>query len=350
MAKHEELIEKLFLKYVKPMGLPPRLAGEIKHAMEAAAKSSKGDSKETKKAIKSYLIERKYDPETGKKLPKEKKGKKAKKAKKAVEADSDDEPKKKKAKKGDADPAKEKLEKAGAKKALKGDDAGTPAGNIDLRKLNRQTMKGMAKDFELGYKKKWTDDELRVKLAKHMIGVDDKVTAKIKDMDANKIEALPDCIGVLLDLSKAICITCPAQTDCRKIFEQHRADGFKVFDNLAPGSTQIDPTVVPATSLKKKSPLPKPVDAFNADRKIEVYDFGKVKDLPAVKVDDVQVASNMEHKALLRDLKESVPETLGEFRDVVLKHYNADEKDTDSAKLTMWFARYCTALEVMKLI
>jgi len=361
MAKHEEMIKKLFTKYVKPMKLPPRLAGQINHAMEAAAKKSKGDVKATKKAIKAYLTERGYDPETGKKLPKAKRAKAKKEAKAKAKArktreenddNGDEERPKKKSKKSDADPAKEKLEAAGAKKALKGDaDTGVPAGNIDLRKLNRPTMKGMAKDLGIGYKKKWTDDELRTKLAKSMIGIDDKVMKEIAKADPAKIEGLDNCIGVLLDLSKAICITCPAQTDCRKQFEAHRSDGFKVFATLQPGSTQSDPTVVPAANLtKKSSPMPKPVDAFNADRKIEVYDFEKVKELPKVEVDGAKVKSNMEHKAFLRAVKKTVPETLGEFRDVVIKHYNAEPTDTDAVKLTMWFARYCTALEVIKLV
>lgn len=363
MAKHEELIEELFTKHVKPMKLPPRLAGQIKQRMEAAAKKSKGDKKTTKAAIAEYLNERGYDPETGKKLkkkPKKAKGAKPKKASKKSKEDDEDEeeeeeeeaPKKKKGKRAEADPAKEKLEAAGAKKALKGDaDAGVPAGNIDLRKLNRMTMKGMAKDLGVGYKKKWTDDELRTKLAKVMIGVDEKVTAAIAKADPNKIDALDNCIGVLIDLSKAICITCPAQEDCRTQFEAHRENGFKIFDKLAPGSEQTDPTVVPAASLTKKSKaLPKPTEAFNADRKIEVYEFDKVKELPKVEVDGAAVKSNMAYKVFLRDLKASVPDTLGEFRDVVLKHYTAEDSDTDAVKLVMWFVRYCTALEVIKLV
>ena len=352
MADHEELVSGLFVKYVKPKGLPPRLAGEIKHAMTAAAKASKGDRKATKAAIVTYLTERGRDPETGAKLDKPKKEKKSKKEKKEKKAKPlkkrgdkpDKSSKKKKAAKDAPDPAKDALIKAGGKKALKGnEDAGVPKGNIDLRKLNRATLKGMAKDLGVKYKKKWTDDELRAKVGAAMIGVDERVTAALAKADPAKIEALPDCIGVMIDLSKAICITCPAQEDCRKLFEQNRVDGFKVFASLQSGET------VPATSLTKKIEK-KQVETFVADRKLEVYDAGKVAKLPKVTVDGAEVPDNMEHKSFLIAVRKGVPSTLAEFRDIVLQHYNAADDDKEAVALTMWFVRYCAALGLIKLI
>lgn len=352
MGKYDETVDKLFAKHVKPMKLPPRLAGQIKHAMEAAAKSSKGDTKETRKAIAAYLTERGYDPDSGKKLKKAKKPKKekpAKKPKRAKKEAANDNSTAKKPKKSDKDPAKEAVEKAGAKKALKGDvDAGVPKGNIDLRKLNRQTLKGMAKDLGVKYKKKWTDDELRAQVAKLMVGVDEKVTAELAKADPAKIDAQKDCIGVLLDLTKAICITCPAQTDCRQMFESHRADGFKIFQTLQPGSTNDGGGLVPASSLTKKAKKKEATVEFDPKKKIDVFEFEKVKALPKVEVDGAKVKSNMEHKTFLRAVKEEVPETLGEFRDVVLKHYDASDDDKEGIKLTTWFAKYCEALEVIK--
>lgn len=360
MADHDELVQQLFTKYVKPKGLPPRLAGEIKHAMVAAAKKSKGDKKATKSAITTYLTERNRDPETGAKLDKPKKEKKAKKAKKEKKvkplkkrgASSDDDAKPKRSKKPakDApDPAKDALVAKGAKKALKGsEDAGVPKGNIDLRKLNRATLKGMAKDLGLKYKKKWTDDELRAKVAAGLIGMDDRVTAELAKADPAKIEALDDCIGLMLDLTKATCITCPAQEDCRKLFEQHRQDGFQVFASLQPGETKAA-SDIPASTLTKKLDKKKG-DTFVADRPIEVYDAGKVAKLPKVSVDGAEVPDNLEHKAFLIAIKKAVPSTLGEFRDVVLKHYNPTDADKEGAVLTMWFVRYCTALGMAKVL
>jgi DNA mismatch repair ATPase MutL len=341
--------------------------------LAAAAKASKGDPKATRKAIALYLAERGYDPESGKKLDakpkkkasrKEKKEKKAKK-KEAAASDDDDEEEdddeededageeeakpKKKAKGGD--PAKEKLIAAGAKKALKGDpDAGVPVGNIDMRKLNRQTLRGMAKDLGIKAKKKWSDDEFRSVVAKHMTGVDAAVTAAIAKADPAKIDALTDCIGILLDLTKAICITCPAQSDCRKVFDQHRADGFKIFEtlqtNVATPATAT--TVIPAASLVKEKTVVAEV-VLKPERAIEVYEITKVKELPTVEVDGHAV-NNMEHKEFLRALVAEVPATLQEFKNLVTANYDASTDDPDALKLTMWFVRYCTALEVIKLV
>lgn len=353
MAKHDELIDKLFTDEVKPMKLPPRLAGQIRHAMEAAAKKSKGDKKSTKAAIAAYLTERGYDPKTGKKLEKAKK--KGKKAKAEKPAKAKEEKPAKKSKKSDRDPAKEALEKAGAsKKAMKGDeDAGVPKGNIDLRKLNRQTLKGMSKDLGVGYKKTWTDDELRAKVAKAMVGIDPTAMEKISKIDSSKLDQSKDCIGVLLDLTKAICITCPAQVDCRQTFEAHRADGWKIFDDLQPGTTVE--AVIPAENLGKKAkklgtggtPLGLKLDKKS---KIEIVSFKKVKKLPKVSVDGKAVESNMAFKPFLVDLKTEKPTTIGAFRDVVLKHYEAEEDDSDATKLTQWFAQYATALGVLKVV
>jgi hypothetical protein len=351
-GKYEEVVTKLYLKYVKPMGLPPRLAGEIRHAMEAAAKKSKGDTKATKAAIAAYLEMKGYDEE-GTKKPKEKKrkGKKVKKEKKAKKAKKEDDEeeeeeeeeekpakKSKKLKAGDADPAKEKLLKAGGKKALKGNvEAGVPKGNIDLRKLNRPTMKGMAADLGVTYKKKLTDDELRASLAKAMTGIDGVALEKLSKADPAKIAGLDNCIGLLIDLTKAICITCPAQTDCRKLFEQHRADGFKVFDDLKPDVKVKD--VVEKSKKKKK------VKTSNA---IVVVPFKKVKKLPLVKVDGALVDNNMEHKDFLRALKVAKPETMEGFKAIVLTSYEADDDDKDGNTLTGWFFKYCEALGVVK--
>jgi hypothetical protein len=353
MSKHDELVTELWTKYVKPMKLPPRLSGQIKHALEEAAKSSKGDRKATRGAIAAYLKERGYDPETGKKLdkPKGKRGRKKKEATTSDDSEAAPKKAKKKRKGGDDDPARDAVEKVGGKKALKGDaDAGVPKGNIDLRKLTRQTLKGMAVDLGLKVKKKWSDDELRLRVAKNMIGLDDATLVEIAKIDPSKVDAMRDCIGILLDLTKAICITCPAQVDCRKLFEEHRKDGFKIFQGLQPGTHDIT-KLVPAEGLKKKLKKKEgePITlTWNPAQKIDVFEFAKVKTLPKVEVDGKPV-KNMEHKAFLRSLKKAVPATLGEFRDAVLTHYNAKEDDTDGINLVSWFVRYCTALEIIKL-
>lgn len=263
-----------------------------------------------------------------------------------------------KAPKDAADPAKEKLQEHGGKQALKGDaDAGVPKGNIDLRKLERATMKGMAKDLDVHYTKTMTDDELRAALAKTMVGIDATVMAKIASADPAKLDALHDCIGVAIDLTKAICITCPAQEDCRKLFNIHKEDGWKIFDQLQPGSTtKIDENMaklIPAEALtkpKKVKEAAKPVaPTFDPAQVVENYEIGKVAKLPMVKVDGGEV-DNAGHKQFLIDVKKTSPETLGEFRDIVLRHYDADEDDDkDAVALTMWFVRYCVALDMITL-
>ena len=55
MAFDKAKVRELFDKHVHPMGLPPRLAGNILKAMTKAAKKSKGDTKKTKAAIVEYL-------------------------------------------------------------------------------------------------------------------------------------------------------------------------------------------------------------------------------------------------------------------------------------------------------
>jgi hypothetical protein len=332
MGKYDDKVGELFTKHVKPMKLPPRLAGQIKHAMEAAAKSSKGDSKLMKKAITEYLTERGYDADSGKKLKKAKKVK-AEKPAKAAKPVKEEKPKKKRtAGKDDADPVKEKLEKAGAKAALKGDaDNGVPKGNVDLRKLERKTLKGMAKDLGASYSKEMSDDELRASVAKKMVGIDSKALEKLSKADPVKIEALDDCVGLMLDLTKAVCITCPAQEDCRKLFEQHREEGFKIFDTI---QTTEGVQIVPVANLSKKEKAKK-------DDAITIVSFSKVKKLPKVEVDGEAVESNMEHKEFLRDLKTEKPATMSAFRALVEKHYEADDA------IVAWFTKYTKALGVI---
>jgi len=343
MGKYDEKVDELFTKHVKPMKLPPRLAGQIVKAMTKAAKKSGGDTKATKAAITSYLTERGYNPETGKKL-----GKKAKAAKAAKEKPAAKEekaaPKKKKASKNDADPVKEKLEKAGAKGALAGDEeSGVPKGNVDLRKLSRKVLKGMAKDLGAKYEKEMSDDDVRASVAKKMVGLDSKVMEKIAKADPAKIEGMDDCVGVLLDLTKAVCITCPAQEDCRKLFEQHRAEGFKVFDTIqaGDGTHQIVPVENLGKKKAKKDKEAKP--AVDPATKIDVFEFKKVKLLPKVELEG-ETVDNMEHKEFLRALKSEVPETLGEFRTLVETHY-----DDVSDEVFKFFVDYCTKLEVIAL-
>lgn len=341
MGKYDDKVDELFTKHVKPMKLPPRLAGQIVKAMTKAAKKSSGDTKAMKGAIGAYLTERGYDPETGKK---NKKGKKAKKEAKPAKSDKPTKIKKaSKASKDAPDPAKEKLEKAGATKAMKGDpDNGVPKGNIDLRKLERKTLKGMAKDLGAGYEKEWSDDELRANVAKKMIGVDASLMKKLSTASADKIAGLDDCTGVLIDLTKAICITCPAQEDCRKLFEQHRADGFKIFDELqSEGDHNVNGKVVKVEALTKKVKEKKAAKGLDLKQKIDVFEFKKVKTLPKVELEG-ETVDNMDHKDFLRELKSEVPDTVGDFKTLVEKHY--DDVTDDVLK---YFVDYCTKLEVI---
>lgn len=353
MAKHDELVAKLYENHVKPMGLPPRLAGEIRHALNAAAKATKGDRKGTKAAIVEYLTSKGYDAE-GKKLDKPKKkgkrgrppksetsttkkGKKVKKTKAKKTADDAEEVEEaapKKRGRPSKDPAKEKLEAAGkpGKKALKGDpEAGIPAGNVDLRKLGRPTLKGMVKDFDLGYKKSDTDDALRAKLAPHLVGMDSDVKKLIATSDPSKVEASKDCVGVLIDLTKAICITCPKQQDCRKLFNEHRENGWKMFQTIQPDG---------APAAKEKG------TALPADSKqIDVLKVGKLLKLPTVKIDneDVEVAT---HFKFLKDVKTSAPETVGELRAIMLKHFKTTAPDDTLA----WLLKYTKAVGLINVL
>ena len=351
----KEKVKKLFDKYVHPMMLLPRLAGSILKAMTKADRRSKGNAKEIKAAIPAYLESKGYDAKGNKKAKKKgKRGVKKTKAKKIAKPAKEAKTKAtkvakaSKAPKGAKDPVKEILETKGGKKALKGSiDAGVPKGNIDLRRLDRSTMKGMAKDLDVTYKKAMSDDELRSALAAKMIGVDATLTAAMKNIDTVKVDALNDCIGIAIDLTKAICITCPAQEDCRKLFELHRADGWKIFQTLKPdAATDID---VPKEALTKKPKKAKEeAPAFNAKQELTLYEVGKVATLPTVEIDGGKV-DNSEHKAFLIAVKKGDPATLGDFRDLVLAHYTADDDDKDGTVLTQWFVRYCVALNMIDL-
>jgi hypothetical protein len=362
----EKRVNKLFKKYVRPLGLPPRLAGQCRHAMTEAADKAEGDSGAIKAAIPEYLKSRGYDEKgnkvgkptkpakdngdngstkKAKKSKKEKKAKKDKKNKKDKSEDdggsstsSNDVPKKKSA--PTADPAKDAIVESGNKAAIKGDvDKGVPKGNIDLTKLDRKSLKGMARDLGARYKKAMSDDEVRASVAKAMTGIDPTAWNKIANADPVKIEGLDSCIGALIDLTQMACIVCPSQEECRKLFEQHRQDGFKNLDALAKGAA-----VVPVSNLTKET---NKLATYNASAKVEVFPFKKVAKLPSVKVDEKDV-TNADHEDFLRAVRKSVPTNLGEFRDVVLKHYETHETDKEGTSLTMWFARYCTALGVIK--
>lgn len=355
MSKYDELVEGLHQKKVKPLGLPPRLSGSIKAAMYAAAKESKGDAKETRKAIKAYLTEKGYDPETGKKIdkPKGKRGRPPKVKPEKVDDDEDDEDEddeddeeddeeeeeeteadeeaKTSKKPSPTDPAKKKLKNAGGKAALKGDsERKVPVGNIDLTKLDRRTLRGIAKSLGK-YNKAWTDEETRTAIAKNLVGMDDAALAKISKADPSKIEGLDNCVGVLLDLTNAVCVTCPAQSDCRKAFELHRKDGFKIFDNLKPD--------VPVEKLLKNT---KPEFA------IVVKKLKKVAKLPTVKDGDGDDIDNSEHGVFLKKLKKANPTTRTDFDKVVLASYDPSDDDKDGSKLTAWCFDYVTKLGVLK--
>lgn len=352
---HSGLVLKLWTKYVKEKLSAlnsARLSGDIKTEMLKAATSSGGDKAAIKAVVPAYLMARGRNTETGAKIDGAAKPKKEKKTETAAPTTAvAEEPKKKKKKDGDvvADPAKDALIAAGAAKAIKGDDeAGIPAGNIDLRKLTRPTMKGMAIDLGVKYKKKWTDDQLRGKVARKMIGMDGVAVAAIAAADPAKVEGMTDCVGVLLDLTKAICITCPAQEDCRKLFEQHRQTGFKIFDQLRAGDkasfgstngAQVEAKVTGPKLVAKQADLPL------QPTKMEVQDVGKVSKLAPVKVDGKDV-NNEDHKSFLIAVKKGKPADLAAFQKLV----GAEYETADLAGLTQWFVKYCVALGLIKLV
>jgi len=357
---HESKVLKLWTNYVKalPNLNSARLSGDIKTEMFKAAASSNGDKAAIKAVIPAYLAARGRDPTTGAKIKGAVTAKPPKKAKKEKESPKSDEaaapteePKKKKkkieAQEGAVDPAKDALIAAGAKTALKGnDEAGVPKGNIDLRALKRPTLKGMAIDLEVKYKKKWTDDELRAKVARKMIGMDSSAVAAIAAADPAKVEGLTDCVGLMLDLTKAICITCPAQQDCRKLFEEHRKNGWKVFDGLKAGDTAaIGSNNGAQTAVKVSGPKLVAAPTTKAVTKINVQPFGKVSKLPTIKVDSIAV-DNGEHKEFLIALKKTSPTDLAKFNDLVLAHYDTEE----ASKLCAWFVKYCVAVGAIVLV
>ena len=356
MGKYDDKISTLFVKYVKPMGLPPRLAGECKHAMEAAARKAKGNAKAIKAAIPTYLEERGYDAKGKKKAVKKAragKTKSTKEEKTAPKTPAKNHPpvarvtKKDRAAADAPDPAREGAVKSAGKTVVQGDnERGVPKGNIDLSKLERKTLKAMASDVGATIDKDMSDDAVRSKIAEKLTGYDGTAKAKIKaGVEAGlKIDELDNCIGLFIDLSQAVCIACPAQSDCRKLFEEHRAGGFKVFE-VAPKVVSADAVVAKTKETKetKETKAPK----FDKEKAISIVPFKKVVKLPSVKMDGQDV-DNMAHKSFLRDLKEKSPTTLGTFRNVVLAHYTHAPEDKNGKSLAMWMVNYCEKLSILK--
>lgn len=352
MGKYTEKVEQLFTDEVSPRGLPPRLAGNVKKAMLKSAKKSAGNAKAIKKSITEYMEERGYDPKTNRKVTlkrgrgRKTAAKKTRPTKKSAKEDRRGARMKTTDDKKSKDPAKDAVVAAAGKKAVKGNpEKDVPAGNIDLGALERQTLKGMTKDLGLTYKKSFTDDELRKALAAKLIGggSDKAILDKLKASNADpaklssKIDGLDSCVGILLNLSEAVCITCPKQEPCRQKFEENRANGFKNLDALMGGATPLIP--VEAVTAKKDKKAKKEAKAEEAT--LTYAPFEKVKDLSKVKMEGERV-KNFDHKEFLRAINKKQPKTRKEFDAITAEHY--EENDG----VLNYFFEYAKKLGIVK--
>lgn len=339
-ADHQGAVSAIYDKTYRTMGLPPRILGGLKEAMLAASKESGGDKKSIKVAAKTFLKEKGY-----------KKGKKVKagRAKREpAEEKEEKKGKKKRSKKSSGDESKaEAVLKKHAPNALKGDpDNGVPKGNIDVTKLDRRTLKGMAVDLGVGYKKKWDDDELRSKVAAAMVGMDEEVAKHIQAIDPTKLASVKDCVGLLIDLTKGVCIACPLQSQCRELMEEHRADGFDIFKKLRKGKDHIE-------QYNKKEEK----EGSSDSGAIEVNTSVNSKKLPdvKVKVDGEKVAIAGEahdaYRKSIKAVKKAQPKTLKEMMKIVHR-FNPPDENTKAAKKTLrlFVVSYFTAIGLIKLM
>lgn len=349
---HKTKVQELYISKYKPLGLAPAHVTGLKAEMMKASKKHGGDTKAITSAVKAWMKEKGISTT-------EHKGKKARSvsAKVAPKDKKLDLPRK--ADPGVVSPVVKILKQsAGGNAALKNDILkGVPKGNIDMTKLDRKTMKGMAADLNVTVKKSMSDDELRTALTKAMVGIDKTVEKQLDKLNPGKVsEGLKDCLGLFIDLTKATCIACPLQGTCRDLFEQHRQGGFQVFEQLSGHDVKVEPLVelddapdeVVEEPKKKKSKL----KVFNPSRKIEVYDIGLIKNLKEpVEVDGVTITDHLEHKKMLKQVMAEVPKNLGLLGMIVLKHMEPDD-DTDEAKHTLitFFATYFEKLGLIELI
>lgn len=360
-VSHKDKVAELYTNNLKALKLAPKHVIAIKDAMLKASRRSNGHAKSIMAAANAWLKEKGI---VSKEKTKEKTAK-PNKSKKAAPEPAPEPPKKGRPPTSAAETILKQSE--GGNVALKGDHLkGVPKGNIDMTKLDRKTLKGMAADLGVTITKSMSDDEVRNAVSTAMIGVDKKVVQSLDEMEPAKVDELKNCIGLFIDLTHAACIACPVQKQCRDLFEQHRQEGFVVFERLKAKLTKKveddDDGEKTAEVLaeeddnkkgKKKEKKNGRRLSYDPKREVECYDVGKIKEfiktLDTVSVNGVEVD---EHDfKLLLDLKKTVPENLKEVADVITRHYEPDDDSKESFEtLVMFWVEYFEQIGILKQI
>jgi hypothetical protein len=379
MAKvnHQEIVTELYTKTYKPLGLAPAHVTQLKGVLEKASKKNAGDKAAIKAAAKEWLKEKGISSKPKSEEPPVKvtKGKSddadggGKKPKKGAAPEPEKVPAKKTVTPVESGAVKFLRTHEGGKAALKGDPLkGVPAGNIDMTKLDRKSLKGMAKDLNVTYSKEDSDDELRSKVSAAMTGLDKKAVELLDKADPQKVhgeKGLKDCIGLFIDLTRATCITCPAQKQCRDLFQAHKDGGFEVFKNLLATSGVKEERIADedeepeAVEEKPKKGKKSKKLTYNPTRKVEVYDIGKLKDvlpkLDPVTVMGIEIEDHVEHRPMLLAVKKAYGagdiDTWEDLSKVITEHVEPEDDSEEALEtVIVFFTEYMRAIEMVELV
>lgn len=327
---HADFVQELYEAVFKPKKLAPAYVRQLKVVLLKESKKTKQNTTEVKKAGNAWLKEKGL----GKKAPAKSTTTKTASAKKKPTAKRTT--KKKAAKK----PATKK--KSSRAKAAVVDVPTDREGKvkIDVRKLSMKELRGTAKDLGVKVTKGMTEDALREAVADAMVGMTDDAMEVVNSVNYEKLD---ECIGLFIDLTSATCISCSLQSDCRRKFAEHQANGFAAFAKVrldiktdetadAVEAEDLPPKDKPKATKKPK----KKKDAkFIAKRKINVY--------------EIDIEDDDDAAEFLRDLLDTVPQTMGELRDLVVKHYEPDDGEDDDS-LTLDIARQLVDIDAIELL
>ena len=293
---YEKATQELYEKSYKGKGLAPAHVRQLKAAMQKAARKSKGDVKAMRAAARAYLKEKGLKLSSG--------GESAAKKTRSKKA-----PTKRTSKKTTAPEVSEDL--SPAERRVYESRAFTNEGTLDLRRLSRKTLVGIAKDFGLKTLKSHSDDDVRKAIAVQMTKAPKDLDTLWQGIDPTKLE---DCVGVFLDLTNVTCLSCPSQAACLKNFKANVRDNFESVRKKAPrggdtGKKKPEVKASPKNAAKGKYQVTQKIDCFAIDK----------------------LSKKSDYYDLVNAVMDQIPETIGELSGIVLAHFEP-EKNTAKAQ------------------
>lgn len=211
-------------------------------------------------------------------------------------------------------------------------------GKIEVNNLDRKSLKASIRDLQdagvnISFEKSDSDGVLVSKLSKALNDLPSPaMMAKLESIDPEKLMQIGqgDCLGLFVDLSQAECQICPDRDTCIKKYLKNLNKDFAPFKeamvDLKTDQAAQNITEKEAEAMAKQGPKEeKKVKRVKYDAAMYVY----VMDVPNTE------KKGTDAHALVQDILDKSPSTLGELYKLTKKHFEYPNKDAFMNEIVM---------------